>query len=219
MGIRMTIGGNRPGDTHENHHYTEGYNAGYNNAMHEMRRSRDTYDDVEDRRGRRSRSAYDEVEDRRRRSRGEYDESHMPMDDVHWPLENRRIGFGTHGDDDIESRRGRRSRSTYEMNDDMNMLMDMVHDLKKGQEHLKHGMVDSMKKLDPRMASLLETATGVLENPPSTWGAYMKRGDFLGIAKMEGKELLSALEAHKPIKDIRKELSHTLAALMQLASQ
>lgn len=202
MGVsfRMKLGGGHESEQH----YTEGYNAGYNMAMDEMRRRTRGYSPHQ------HHEDYDEVENRRRRrTRGEYDGHDMPKDDVHWP-----IGF-TH-EYPVEDRR-RRTRG--EDDDRVDMLMDMVHSLKEGQEHIKRGMVSTAQKLDPRMAALLETATGVMENPPSTWDAYMKRADYLGIAKMEGKELLSALEAHKPIKDIRKELSHTLAALMMLATK
>lgn len=185
MNFRMKLGGGEKRHE-ESAHYTEGYNAGYNMAMDEMRRrtrGHDDYDEIESRRGRRSRSA---------------------MDDVHWPLESRQIGFTGHDD--------------KRHHDDMESLMRMMDDIKEGQERIKQGLAASTKKLDPHMDALLETATGVLDNPPSTWESYIKRQDYIGIAKMEGKELLAALEAHKPMKDIRKELSHTLAALLQLTT-
>lgn len=194
MNLRMTLGGEHK----EHHQYTEGYNAGFNMAMDEMRRRTRSY------------SPHEEWENRRGRPRGTYEEHDMPRDDVRWP-----IGFAH--EYPVEDRRGRRSRG--EDDSRVDMLMDMMHDLKTEHEHLKRGMASSMKKLDPHMTALLETATSVMENPPSTWDAYMKREDYLGIAKMEGKELLTALEAHKPVKDIRKELSHTLAALMMLATK
>ena len=143
---------------------------------------------------RRTRS-YDEPEDRRgRRSRAE--------DDRYWPIETRQIGFARHDGGDSHG--------------DTAMLLDMMHELKESHESLKHGLASTVKKLDPRLIALLETAASVTENPPSTWEAHMKRGDYLGILRMEGKELMSALEAHKPEKEMRKELSHTLAALMEL---
>lgn len=208
MNLRMTLGGDKGRKHHDSEHYTEGYNTGYNNAYEEMRRRTRGF----------AEPLHDDVESRRRRSRAEYDGHHMPTDGIRWTTENRQIGFMPHHEhDEVEDRRGRRGRAEYDESvHPMDALMDMVSDLKKGQEHIKQGMASSMKKLDPRMEGLLETATTVLDNPPSTWQAYMKREDYLGIAKMEGKELIAALEAHKPIKDIRKELSHTLAALMQL---
>lgn len=165
MHFRMTMGGREE----PKQHYTEGYNAGYNNALEEMRR--------------RTRGFDDDYE-ARRRTRAE--------------MEPRRMGF-SHPDP-------------------MDELVDMLHDIKRGQEHLKQGFAAAAKKLDPHMEALLETATTVLDDPPSTWEPYVKRQDYFGIAKMEGKELLTALEEHKPVKDIRKELSHTLAALLQLAA-
>lgn len=170
MGLRLTMGGREHDD---NGRYTEGYNAGFNQAMEEMRR----------------------------RSRGE------SMDDV----QGRQIGFTPY---ETEDRRRGRPRGEHS---DMAEMLDMMHELKKGQESLKAGLASPVKKLDPRMDSLLETAVGVVDNPPSTWEPHMKRQDYLGIAKMEGKELLTALEAHKSAQDIRKELSHTIAALLQLA--
>lgn len=205
MGFRMTLGGEHSDKHHEGrHHYTEGYNAGYNTAVDEMRRRTRGYGFYPDY------DASGDMEARRgRRARSEYTDPDMPHNDVHWP-----IGFAH--EYPVEDRR-RRARG--EEDDRVDMLMDMMHDLKAEHEHLKQGMASSMQKLDPRLVAVLETATGVMENPPSTWDAHMKRMDYLGIAKMEGKELLSALEAHKPVKEIRKELSHTLAALLMLATK
>lgn len=192
MNFRMKLGGDdRP---HDNVHYTEGYNTGFAAAMDEMRRRTrsyaDDHEDIENRRG--------------RRARGYVEEYDPPASNkTHWPIETRQIGF------DTEDRRTR---------NDTEALMRMMDDLKEGQQHIMRGMAATVKKLDPRMEALLETAAGVLENPPSTWEPHMKRGDYLGIAKMEGKELLNALEAHKSEKDMRKELSHTLAALLQLTT-
>lgn len=211
MSIRMILGGGHRDKHHDGDHYTEGYNAGYNNAMDEMRRRTRGYasplhdeHDMEDRR--RTRSEHD-VEDRRR-TRSEH-EHHYPNDDVHWPVEARQIGFTgepPHHD------------SHYiPPYDPMNKIMDMLHDVKQGQEHIKKGMASAMK-LDPRLEGVLESAVSVMENPPSTWAQYQHRKDFIGIAKMEGKELLAALEARKPMQDIRKELTHTIAALFQLVS-
>lgn len=141
--------------------------------------------------------AMEEMRRGRRRARSEY----MPWDDrepyggIHWPVEMRRIGFGEPDEPRMHHGKGGMTRS---------------------QEQMGRSVMD---ELDPHMEGLLESAMGVLDEPPSTWKAYTQRSDYLGIAKMEGKELLNALEAHKPVKDIRKELTHTLAALLQLAMQ
>lgn len=200
MGIRMTLGGEREGKHHGSEHYTEGYNAGYTHAVEEMRRRARSihpmHDDIEDRRGRRARSEH---------------EHHMPMDDVHWPIESRQIGFISEPHE-----RHMRMPGHEPYHDPMHMLMNMMHDLKEGQEHIKHGMASATKKLDPRLEGVLESALQVMENPPSTWEQYKHLQDYRGIVKMEGKELLAALEAGKPIQDIRKELTHTIAALFQM---
>lgn len=103
--------------------------------------------------------------------------------------------------------------------DDMDALMRAVDELKEGQHQIMRGMMETRQTLDPRLDGVLETATGVLENPPVTWDTYLQRKDYAGIAKMEGKELLAALEAKKPMRDIRKELTHTIAALFQMVSE
>lgn len=87
-------------------------------------------------------------------------------------------------------------------------------------EHKVERHMKSMtESLDPRLAGVLEEATEVMDNPPDTWAPYIHRGDFAGILKMEGKELITALEARKPLKDIKKELTHTLAALFKLMGE
>lgn len=198
MNFRMTLGGSKEEQHHGNEHYTEGYNAGYTSAVEEMRRRARGFSEhgtVEDRRGRRARSDY---------------EQHYPVDDIHWPMESRQIGFT-----------GEQPRSPRHMppiqREDLNMLMDMLNDVKMGQEQFKQGMTSALP-LDPRFEGLLESATQVLSHPPATWAPYAHRKDFAGIAKMEGKELLAALDAKKPVQDIRKELTHTIAALFQLVS-
>lgn len=181
----------------------------------------------------------DPMEMRRRRSRGGY-EDHFGDD----PAEMRRRSRGAYEDnwgDDSEMRRGRRARSAW---DDSESRMDemrrrsmrgdddmtdrhmgydtsehMPMEARGGMSGLKQGTQQLGKAvpLDPSMESVLEAATKVLDTPPATWVAYLHKKDYLGIAKMEGKELMQALEAKKPAKEIRKELIHTMAALMQLA--
>lgn len=202
MNYRMTLGGSREEKPHGNDYYTEGYNAGYNNAVEEMRRRARSYAASKD--------DYDAPENRHR-GRSQYDN-----DNIHWPLDARQIGF-TGVPPKQDSHYVPQQNRPQQHDDPMDKIMDMLQEVKQGQEHIKHGMA-SAKKLDPRLEGVLESATQVLENPPSTWSPYQHRKDFTGIAKMEGKELLAALEAKKPIQEIRKELTHTIAALFQLVS-
>lgn len=65
-------------------------------------------------------------------------------------------------------------------------------------------------------AKIVESVLKVLQNPPATWAAYLKNKDYAGIAKMEAKELMSAIEKHKAPADIHKEITHTIAALMRM---
>lgn len=69
------------------------------------------------------------------------------------------------------------------------------------------------------LPGVFEAAVDVIKSPPPTWPDYLKKGDYAGIVKMETGELLAALEEKKPLKDVRKELTHTVAALLQLCAQ
>lgn len=195
MSIRMTLGG---GGEKRHDYYTEGYNTGYTSAMDEMRRRLRSQFDTED----------------RGRTRAEY-EHLAPSGNVYLPVEARQIGFAENSP--RHSAHHVPPPDTY-AHDSMEMLMDMVREIKQGQDYIKQGMGASSKKLDPRLEGVMESAVQILDNPPSTWAQYQHRKDYVGIAKMEGKELLAALEAKKPIQDIRKELTHTIAALFQLVS-
>lgn len=69
------------------------------------------------------------------------------------------------------------------------------------------------------LPGVFEAAVDVIKSPPPTWPDYLKKSDYPGIVKMETGELLAALEEKKPLKDVRKELTHTVAALLQLCAQ
>lgn len=142
-------------------------------------------------------------EEMRRRTRSEYE--------AHYPQEHemrrrtrseddapRHMGYVHHSDDDTTELRA--------------MLKDLHHKLDKAME----SGYASTKKLAPNLEGVLEDATDLLENQPKTWVPYIKQKDYVGIARMEGKELLEAIEAKKSAKDMRKELVHTIAALLQL---
>lgn len=64
--------------------------------------------------------------------------------------------------------------------------------------------------------ALLTDAFGVIDQPPSSWPPYLEKGDFGGIAKMEFGELVKAVQQHKPLDSLKKELGHTAAALILL---
>lgn len=135
---------------------------------------------------------------------------------AYWPPqepESRRMGFG--GEDT-----GDRGRGVYAPEDifPVAMLMDKLGKLEEGQERIRHKISEATEKIDPRLAGILESANDVMDNPPSTWEHFLKNKDFAGIAKMEGEELVAALEARKPLRDIRKELTHTIAALFKMAT-
>lgn len=68
------------------------------------------------------------------------------------------------------------------------------------------------------LPAFLENALSVIDSPPPTWPPYLEKKDFGGIAKMEFGELVKAVEQHKPVTDLKKELTHTAAALLQLCA-
>lgn len=186
-------------------------------------------DGVEDRRGRRARSEmYDASEDRRQ-SRGMM--SLREHDDWEEPESRRRRTRSemddtarSHWDEEPEERR--RTRSCDEEHyfpEQQRIGYAASHEMPQVSmgggvsEHLEQGKA-MVKKIDPRLVGVLEDAVKVLQSPPQTWPAYLHRKDYAGIAEMEGKELLAALKEKKPVSDIRKELTHTIAALFKLAA-
>lgn len=174
------------------------YEDGYADAMRRARQMRDEEDEMR----RRSRSMHEDEPDMRRgrRSRSFYDEE----------------------DNEPDMRRGRRSRSEAPWDkwgdEDEHRKIGFHAD---GGEHEKGGDIHGMasKIIDPRLESILEDASKVMENPPHTWEAYLKRKQYDGIVRMEGKELMEALEEGKDAKDIKKELVHTIAALFMIMSK
>lgn len=167
--------------------------------------------------------------DRRRRSRGMYeDDTFYPGMEDHYDEESRRgrarsYDEGSHYDE--ESRRGR-PRSHYDepqrmgyVRDERDDMRAMMHDISKKLDKVARSGYASVKKLAPNLEGVLEDATEVMQEHPKTWLPYIQKHDYAGIAKMEGKELLSAIEAKKPAHEIRKELVHTIAALLQFASE
>lgn len=84
--------------------------------------------------------------------------------------------------------------------------------------HFERGVASVMESIPAvgGYAKIVESVLKVLQNPPATWAAYLKNKDYAGIAKMEAKELMSAIEKHKAPADIHKEITHTIAALMRM---
>lgn len=73
--------------------------------------------------------------------------------------------------------------------------------------------------LDPKLAEKLEElfseAVEIAANPPDTWKDYLRKKDYAGIVGMESKELLEELKKNKLPKDLKKEITHTLAAIIR----
>lgn len=162
------------------------------------------WDEPESCRGRRSRSEMDareEPESRRRRTRSHWDEEPedrqrtRACEEEHYFPEQAlpRIGYAASHESPHASMGG-----------------GVAH-------HMEQGMA-AVKKIDPALVGVLEDAVKVLQDPPQTWPAYLHRKDYAGIVDMEAKELLNAIKEKKPVSDMRKELTHTIAALFKLAA-
>ena len=145
----------------------------------------------------------EDMELRRRRNAYERGYEDAMIDNEARRRRNRGVQDWGDSEEDMEMRRRRRGQMGFDISP---------------KEAMQDGYA-SVKKLAPNLEGVLEDAVSVASNPPQTWPPYLQRGDVHGIAKMEGKELMKALEEHKPAKDIRKELVHTIAALMLLVSQ
>lgn len=183
------------------------------------RRSRSAYEDGYADAMRRARMMRDEEDEMRRRSRS-YHEEHDEPD-----MRRRSRSCGSIGEYE-EDRRGRRSRSEhdypmpwYKWGDDEEhrKIGFSAHGGEHEAGHDVHGKAS--KIIDPRLEAILEEAAKVMENPPHTWEAYLKHKQYDGIVRMEGKELIHALEEGKDAKDVRKELVHTIASLFFLMSK
>lgn len=173
----------------------------------------DTHEDMEMRR--RYRSFYpgdDHTEMRRRRYRSEDDSTWGDLD-----AEMRRRRYRNAGGDDWED--ASREMGFDTRRNEMAEMRAEMHHLKEKVGELTGTGYASVKKLAPNLEGVLEDATKIIKNPPSTWPMYLQRKDYKGIAKMEGKELMAALESGKAAKDIRKELVHTIAALMLMVEE
>lgn len=157
----------------------------------------------------------------------------MPSDDGRdgWYAPRQRMGYlGTASPDDMwesnsnspvqwENRRG----GARSMNrEDMMMRM---RELDEERSHLEHAMqqmgqhIPMVDELNPELVKKLEEvfteAVDIASNPPGTWEEYLRKKDFAGIVSMESKELLEALKQKKLPKEVKKELTHTLAAILR----
>lgn len=162
---------------------------------------------------------WEEPESRRgRRPRSEMDVREEP--------ESRRGRTRSHWDEEPDSRR--RPRACEEEHYFPEQALPRIgyaasHEMPEasmggGVAHLMEQGKAAVKKIDPALVGVLEDAVKVLQSPPQTWPAYLHRKDYAGIVDMEAKELLNAIKEKKPVSDMRKELTHTIAALFKLAA-
>lgn len=158
----------------------------------------------------------------------------MPSDDGRdgWYAPRQRMGYlgdpegHDEPEDPWESRRGDRNEYQpqhtygYYPPDPQRMMMRM-HELEKEKKNLEQAMqrMPMVHELHPELVEKLEKlfneAVDVAANPPETWDEYLQKKDFAGIVSMESKELLEELKQKKLPKEIKKELTHTLAALLR----
>lgn len=147
---------------------------------------------------------------------------HHPWGDPEEDMEMRRRRRSHHdmpwGDpeEDMEMRRRRMHHPWGDPEEDMEMRRRRGHMPDWMDKPRQIGFTAKATPLDPALESVLENAEHVMQSPPETWAPYKRQKDFKGIVKMEVQELVKALEQGKSAKDIKKELTHTVAALMQL---
>lgn len=173
--------------------------------------------------------AYDEPEDdwdgepemrRRRRRRSRY-EGGDTMHDGH----QRPMGFISPSNTEYESQNN--VESLQRMRSEMRALMDDYNEMRAHLGSMKEQMGSVMtafdaslkpvlNKLDGAAPELIESAVQVLKQPPHTWGEYLSKKDYAGILNMEFGELKKALDAKKPASALKKEMTHTLAAMLKM---
>lgn len=170
--------------------YSDGYDDGRRDAEREMRRH--------------ARSHWDENPEDRRGSRSHWDKE----------PEDRRATYAYGGDDVPEAR-----QIGFVSPEERKEMRMMMHDMREMHDSMMKSGKASVKKLAKPLESVLDDAVEIIDNPPSTWKKYLEKGDVAGIVKMEGKELLEALESGKAPHEVRKEFTHTMAALLQMVSK
>lgn len=201
MGIGLMFMPRQNGDSESDMEMRRRRRSEMNWPLGEYRRSPGDERDMDDLRQRMDdmQRRMEENEMRRRRARSEYDD-----------YEPRRA----RSEDDPEMRR-RRTRFEYDNYEPEMHDMPHMGYVKHAGEAMEKGYA-STKELAPNMEGVLEDAAKILKEHPKTWLPYIKSHDLAGIARMEIKELVQALESGKTGKDLRKELVHAIAALFQL---
>lgn len=78
------------------------------------------------------------------------------------------------------------------------------------------GFATPLSTVKSKASEMVSEAEEVLSSPPPTWGPYLQKTDYIGLVKMEAREMLSAVENNKSPEDIKKEVKHVLAAVLKL---
>lgn len=118
-------------------------------------------------------------------------------------------------EDESESRRGsKKRRKKDEDGDDEDdeddhgpLNLDTILSKAPGIDCLRH------------IPDIVGAAVEVIGNPPDTWPSYLRGEDYIGIFRMEGNELIQAVEGGKPLRAVDRELTHTTAAMLLLCAQ
>lgn len=171
---------------------------------------------------------YDEPEDdwdgmpemrRRRRRRSRYEAEDGMAD------ESRRMGFMAPmpGSAAVQESQG----ELRKLRDEMSAVADEYNEMRAQLGAVQERMGEMMSALDGAVKPLLgklesvsptlvDEASKILKQPPHTWGGYLMKKDYAGILNMELGELKKALDAKKPAGELKKEMSHALAAMLKL---
>lgn len=125
----------------------------------------------------------------------------------------------------INIRRNEYNNTSMEARGESNAMEQMKRSMKrmsKRMDHMEKGSAEGFAKggeimyggeVLKKLPQVARKASKIIKNYPETWDEYLEEEDYQGIFEMESKELEKAMEEGEK-KDLEKECSHVLAALM-----
>ena len=125
----------------------------------------------------------------------------------------------------IDIRRNEYNNSPMEPRGESATMEQMKRSMKrmsKRMDHMEKGSAEGFAKggeimygaeVLKKLPQMARKASKIIKSYPETWDQYLEEEDYQGIFEMESKELERAMEEGEK-KDLEKECSHVLAALM-----
>lgn len=137
--------------------------------------------------------------------------------DTMWPSYSKQDSYPSHKEHDHdEDADSMQYASVDEISRRMKELDEEREELQKAMDHAKEMEELHSQELEEKISAIFNDAVDIDADPPDTWKPYMEKGDIAGIISMESKELVDALKKRRPSKDIHKEITHLLAAIMKI---